>query len=35
LGGDGRELVGFDVHNQAWFKQPLPDVAEEKAVAGR
>jgi hypothetical protein len=27
LGRDGWELVGFDVHNQAWFKRPLPDAA--------
>ena len=33
LGGDGWELVGFDVHNQAWFKRPLPEVGEEEAVA--
>jgi hypothetical protein len=26
LGGDGWELVGFDVHNQAWFKRPVPDA---------
>ena len=35
LGGDGWELVGFDVHNQAWFKRPLPDVGEEEAAVGR
>lgn len=23
LGSDGWELVGFDVHNQAWFKRRL------------
>jgi hypothetical protein len=28
LGCDGWELVGFDVHNQAWFKRPMLDVAE-------
>jgi len=35
LGRNGWELVGFDVHNQAWLKRPLPDVSEEEAVAGR
>ena len=34
LGRDGWELVGFDVHNQAWFKRPLQDIGE-KSVPGR
>ena len=35
LGRDGWELVGFDVHNQAWFKRPLQDIGEEGSVPGR
>ena len=34
LGRDGWELVGFDVHNQAWFKRPLQDIGEEGSVPG-
>jgi hypothetical protein len=35
LGSDGWELVGFDVHNQAWFKRPLPDVGVTETAAER
>jgi len=35
LGRDGWELVGFDVHNQAWFKRPLQDIGKEGSVPGR
>jgi hypothetical protein len=34
LGRDGWELVGFDVHNEAWFKRPLSD-AEAAVRSGR
>ena len=32
LGRDGWELVGFDVHNHAWFKRPLPDAAVRESA---
>ena len=35
LGCDGWELVGFDVHNQAWFKRPLPDKAVMESASER
>lgn len=35
LGRDGWELVGFDVHNQAWFKRPLPDAAVMESASER
>jgi len=36
LGRDGWELVGFDVHNQGWFKRPLPDApVDESASQGQ
>jgi hypothetical protein len=35
LGSDGWELVGFDVHNQAWFKRPLPASGTTETVAER
>ena len=35
LGRDGWELVGFDVHNQAWFKRPLSDAAAMESASER
>jgi hypothetical protein len=35
LGRDGWELVGFDVHNQAWFKRQLPDAAMKEVASDR
>jgi hypothetical protein len=35
LGRDGWELIGFDVHNQAWFKRPLPDAAAVESTSER
>jgi len=35
LGSDGWELVGFDVHNQAWFKRPLADVGATETITER
>ena len=34
-GRDGWELVGFDVHNQAWFKRPLSDAAAMDSASER
>jgi hypothetical protein len=35
LGHEGWELVGFDVHNQAWFKRPLSAAAAMEPASER